>query len=136
MVAGVFSIAFTSVAQTVVQILAPPRVRGSVVGLFNTAMLGLRAGSGVTVGVLGAFIGVHWSLALSAAAVVLTAVGLLAHRAASAAIGPVAPHHRLVEHDPEARSRRHSMIPSFGAGRLAHIVCQTGSRSGSAKHST
>jgi hypothetical protein len=40
-------------------------------------MMGLRAGSGVTVGVLGALIGVEWSLALSAAAVVLVAVGLL-----------------------------------------------------------
>ncbi len=76
--AGVFNLAFTSIAQTLVQMLAPPPVRGSVVGLFNTAILGLRAGSGVTVGVLGAFIGVHWSLALSAAAVVVTAVGLLA----------------------------------------------------------
>jgi MFS family permease len=76
--AGIFNLAYTSIAQTLVQLLAPPRVRGSVVGLFNTAILGLRAGSGVTVGVLGAFIGVHWSLALSAAAVVLTAVGLLA----------------------------------------------------------
>ena len=48
------------------------------VGLFNTAILGLRAGSGITVGVLGAFIGVHWSLALSAAAVVTIALALLA----------------------------------------------------------
>jgi len=60
-----------------VQTLAPPRVRGRVVGLFNTAILGLRAGSGVTVGVLGALINVHWSLALSAAAVVATAAWLL-----------------------------------------------------------
>jgi hypothetical protein len=44
---------------------------------FNTSMLGLRAGSGVTVGVLGAVIGVEWSLALSAAAVVVVAVDLL-----------------------------------------------------------
>jgi MFS family permease len=76
--AGVFNLAFTSIAQTLVQMLAPPPVRGRVVGLFNTAILGLRAGSGLTVGVLGAVIGVHWSLALSAAAVVLTALGLLA----------------------------------------------------------
>jgi hypothetical protein len=48
-----------------------------VVGLFNTSMLGLRAGSGVTVGVLGAVIGVELSLALSAAAVVAVAIGLL-----------------------------------------------------------
>ncbi len=31
----------------------------------------------MTVGVLGSFIGVHWSLALSAAAFLLTALGLL-----------------------------------------------------------
>jgi MFS family permease len=74
--AGVFNLAFTSIAQTLVQTLAPPRVRGSVVGLFNTAILGLRAGSGLTVGVLGALINVHWSLALSAAAVVLVAACL------------------------------------------------------------
>jgi MFS family permease len=75
--AGVFNLAFTSIAQTLVQTLAPPRVRGRVVGLFNTAVLGLRAGSGVTVGVVGALINVHWSLALSAAAVVITATWLL-----------------------------------------------------------
>jgi MFS family permease len=75
--AGVFNIAFTSMAQALVQLLAPPRLRGRVVGLFNTSMLGLRAGSGVTVGVLGAAIGVELSLALSAAAVVVVALGLL-----------------------------------------------------------
>jgi hypothetical protein len=64
-------------AQALVQLLAPPRLRGRVVGLFNTSMLGLRAGSGVTVGVLGAVIGVELSLALSAAAVVVVALGLL-----------------------------------------------------------
>jgi hypothetical protein len=60
-----------------VQVLAPPDVRGSVVGLFNTAMLGLRAGSGFTVGVLGAVIGVQWSLTLSAAAVVAVSTAML-----------------------------------------------------------
>ena len=76
--AGIFNVAFTSMAQTIVQLLAPPRLRGSMVGLFNTSMLGLRAGSGLTVGVLGALIGVQWSLTLSSTAVVLIAVGLLA----------------------------------------------------------
>jgi MFS family permease len=75
--AGMLNIAFTSMAQTLVQVLAPPRLRGRIVGLFNTSMLGLRIGSGVTVGMLGAVIGVHWSLALSAMAVVVIAVGLL-----------------------------------------------------------
>jgi predicted MFS family arabinose efflux permease len=75
--AGIFNIAFTSMAQTIIQLLAPPHLRGSMVGLFNTSMLGLRVGSGVTVGVLGAVIGVQWSLTLSASAVVLIALGLL-----------------------------------------------------------
>ena len=75
--AGIFNIAFTSMAQALVQILAPPPLRGRVVGLFNTSMLGLRAGSGITVGVLGSVIGVEWSLALSATAVVAVAMGLL-----------------------------------------------------------
>ena len=76
--AGIFNIAFSSMAQAIVQLLAPPQLRGRVVGLFNTSMLGLRAGSGVTVGVLGAFIGVQWSLALSSIAVVLLSLGFLA----------------------------------------------------------
>jgi MFS family permease len=82
---GIFNIAFTSMAQTLVQVLAPPRLRGSIVGLFNTATFGLRAGSGVTVGVLGALINVHWSLALSAAVVVITAAAMLAREARSVA---------------------------------------------------
>jgi MFS family permease len=77
--AGIFNIAFTSMAQTLVQLLAPPALRGRIVGLFNTAILGLRAGSGLTVGVLGAVIGVQWSLALSAAAVLVIAAPLLAY---------------------------------------------------------
>ena len=76
--AGIFNIAFTSMAQALVQLLAPARLRGRVVGLFNMAMLGLRAGSGVTVGVLGSVIGVDAALAISAGAVVLVCAGLLA----------------------------------------------------------
>jgi MFS family permease len=77
LLAGTFNIAFTSMAQALVQVLAPPGLRGRVVGLFNTSMLGLRAGSGVSVGALGALIGAEWSLALSALAVVAVAMGLL-----------------------------------------------------------
>jgi MFS family permease len=75
--AGIFNVAFTSMAQTIVQLVSPPHLRGSMVGLFNTSMLGLRAGSGLTVGVLGALIGVQWSLTFSSAAVVLIALVLL-----------------------------------------------------------
>jgi hypothetical protein len=75
-------------AQTLVQLLAPPALRGRIVGLFNTAMLGLRAGSGVTVGLVGALITVQWSLALSAGAVVVTAAALLAWEARGPAHAP------------------------------------------------
>ena len=79
--AGVFNIAFTSMAQAVVQILAPDNVRGRIVGLFNTAILGLRAGSGLTVGVLGVFVGVRLSLMYSSLAVVLITCALFAREA-------------------------------------------------------
>ena len=80
-IAGVFSIAFTSMAQTIVQMLAPAQLRGRLVGLFSTAMLGLRAGAGVTVGIAGAFIGVRLSLAVSALAVLIIVVALLLREA-------------------------------------------------------
>jgi hypothetical protein len=63
---GILNLAFYSSAQTIVQILAPAHLRGRLVGLFTMSAMGLRAFSGVTVGVAGAFIGVHRSLALSA----------------------------------------------------------------------
>ena len=62
------NLASMSIGQTVVQLLAPPADRGRVVGLYGVSANGLRAGSGFTVGLLGAVIGIHWSLGLSAAA--------------------------------------------------------------------
>ena len=76
--AGLFNLAFLSMAQTLVQLLAPGHLRGRLIGLFAMSTLGLRAFSGVTVGVLGGVVGVHWSLALSAMALLSVAVGLLA----------------------------------------------------------
>jgi MFS family permease len=66
--AGFLELAFFAMAQTLVQTNAPPQVRGRVIGLFAMSALGLRAFSGVTVGLGGSVIGIHWSLALSAAA--------------------------------------------------------------------
>jgi hypothetical protein len=63
-------------AQALVQLEAPPEARGRVVGLFNMSLNGLRIGSGVTVGFLGAVIGIHWSLGLSAAMLVLATLPL------------------------------------------------------------
>jgi MFS family permease len=67
-ISGVANLASMSIGQTVVQLLAPAKDRGRVVGLYGVSANGLRAGSGFTVGLLGAVIGVHWSLGLSSAA--------------------------------------------------------------------
>jgi MFS family permease len=76
-VAGFLELAFFAMAQTLVQINAPPEVRGRVIGLFAMSALGLRAFSGVTVGLGGSLIGIHWALAISAAVLlVVTAVFL------------------------------------------------------------
>jgi MFS family permease len=66
--AGILNLAFYSSAQAIVQILAPAHLRGRLVGLFTMAAQGLRAFSGVTVGIMGSFVGIHGSLASSAAA--------------------------------------------------------------------
>jgi MFS family permease len=68
LVAGAGNLASMSISQTVVQLRAPAADRGRVIGLYGVSASGLRAGSGFTVGLLGAVVGVHWSLGLSAAA--------------------------------------------------------------------
>ncbi|MBA8793856.1 MFS family permease [Friedmanniella endophytica] len=67
-VAGIANLASMSIGQTVVQLTADPAERGRVLGVYGMSSSGLRAGSGFTVGILGAAVGIHWSLGLSAAA--------------------------------------------------------------------
>ena len=64
--AGFFELSFSSMAMALVQIHAPAAARGRILGLFNMSALGLRAFSGVTVGLVGSLIGIHASLAASA----------------------------------------------------------------------
>jgi MFS family permease len=68
LIAGVANLASMSISQTVVQLLAPPGERGRVVGLYGVAANGLRLGSGVTVGLFGAVVGVGPALTWSATA--------------------------------------------------------------------
>jgi MFS family permease len=79
--AGFFELSFNTMAQAMVQLNAPADIRGRVVGLFNVAALGMRAFSGITVGLLGAAIGIHRSLGLSA--VVLLAFLFFLYRRAA-----------------------------------------------------
>jgi MFS family permease len=65
-VAGFLELSFNAMAQTLVQLRAPEQLRGRVIGLFAMTSLGFRAFSGITVGLGGALLGIHWSLALSA----------------------------------------------------------------------
>jgi hypothetical protein len=65
--AGFLELSFYAMAQALVQINAPAAMRGRVIGLFSMSALGLRSFSGVTVGLAGSLIGIHLSLALSAA---------------------------------------------------------------------
>ena len=73
---GFVELSFNSMAQTLVQLRAPPEIRGRVIGLYNMSSLGMRTFSGVTIGVIGGYIGIHWSLALSAL-VLLVIIALL-----------------------------------------------------------
>lgn len=79
---GVANLASMSIGQTIVQLRAAPADRGRVVGLYGVSANGLRAGSGFTVGILGAAIGIHASLGFSAAALCLgtLAAGIYALR--------------------------------------------------------
>ena len=76
--AGFLPLSFTAMAQTLVQINAPERIRGRVIGLYNMSSLGLRAFAGVTVGLMGSLVGIHWSLALSAMALLAITISLFA----------------------------------------------------------
>jgi len=76
--AGTLNLIYLSMAQTLVQLLAPSELRGRLIGLFFMSNFGLRAFSGFTVGVLGGLTGVHWSLALSATTLLAVTIALFA----------------------------------------------------------
>ena len=76
--AGFVELAFGAMAQTLVQLRAPAAIRGRVIGVFTMASLGLRMFSGITVGLAAHLVGIHFSLAASAALVCVLAAVLAA----------------------------------------------------------
>ena len=74
--AGFLDLSYNSMAQTLVQLNAAPEIRGRVVGLYGMAAFGLRAISGVTVGMAGSLVGIHTSLAVSAGVVFAIVLGV------------------------------------------------------------
>jgi MFS family permease len=73
-VSGISQLAFNSMAQTIVQLQAPPHLRGRLIGAFLMTSLGLKAGSGLSVGVVGAALGLHQALTLAGLLTVLFAI--------------------------------------------------------------
>ncbi len=67
-IGGVANLAALSITQTVVQLLAPREKRGQIVGVYGVGANGMKIGSGFTVGMFGALVGLRWSLGLSAVA--------------------------------------------------------------------
>ena len=76
-VAGFLELSFNAMAQTLVQLHAPAHARGRVIGLYAMSGLGMRTFSGITVGLGGQLVGIHWSLALSAGMLFLLVLSLL-----------------------------------------------------------
>jgi MFS family permease len=75
---GFLELSFNAMAQTLVQIHAPGAIRGRVIGLYILCSLGMRAFSGITIGVAGGLIGIHRSLAFSAMALLAAILAVAA----------------------------------------------------------
>ncbi|MSQ10801.1 MAG: MFS transporter [Dehalococcoidia bacterium] len=84
---GMLSLGFVSMSQALVQLEAPHESRGRIIGVFNMALNGLRIGSGVTVGFMGAVVGIHTSLAVSAAVLLLLMIPIALYVRRPAAVG-------------------------------------------------
>src|SRR3984957_16364619 len=70
-VGGIANLAALSITQTVVQLRAPREKKGQVIGVYGVGANGMRIGSGFTVGLFGAVVGLRTALGLSATALVV-----------------------------------------------------------------
>jgi len=87
-VAGFVELAFNSMAQTLVQLNAPDDIRGRVIGVFSMSSMGMRTFSGLSIGLTGAVLGIHHSLALSALVLFLVCALLFARTHTGAGRNP------------------------------------------------
>ena len=79
-IAGFVQLSFNSMAQSLVQLNAPSDMRGRVIGVFSMSAMGLRTFSGLSVGLLGSYIGIHNSLGYSAGVLFLLYVTIFVTR--------------------------------------------------------
>ena len=76
--AGFLDLSFNSMTRTLAQLNSPSEMRGRAIGVFNVGALGCRTFSGFTVGFGGGMIGIHFSLMLSAAVMLVAMIVLFA----------------------------------------------------------
>lgn len=76
--AGAGNLISASSSQTVVQLTAPDDRRGRFLGAYSMTGLGLRTGSGVIVGLVGALVGAATAIAIDAAVLLAIAIALFA----------------------------------------------------------
>ena len=73
-IGGMANIASMSVTQSIVQLQAPPGEHGRLFGVYSMVANGFRTANGITLGVLGALLGIPNSLALCAAILIVGAL--------------------------------------------------------------
>jgi MFS family permease len=93
-IGGIANLAALSITQTVVQVRAPREKKGQVVGVYGIGANGMRIGSGITVGLAGAALGLRPALGWSSAALCVCVAGVGVYLAISARRSP--------DPDPEA----------------------------------
>jgi MFS family permease len=86
-IGGMANLAAMSITQTVVQLRAPREKKGQVIGVYGVGANGMRIGSGITVGFLGAAIGLRPALGWSSAALCVCVAVLAVYLAAAARRG-------------------------------------------------
>jgi MFS family permease len=87
-VGGIANLAALSITQTVVQLRAPDDKKGQVIGVYGVGANGMRIGSGLTVGLFGAAVGLRPALGWSAAALCACVVALAVYLAVAARRSP------------------------------------------------
>ena len=83
-IGGIANLAALSITQTVVQLRAPADKKGQVIGLYGVGANGMRIGSGLTVGLFGAAVGLRPALGWSAAALCACTAALAVYLALAA----------------------------------------------------
>jgi MFS family permease len=80
-IGGIANLATMSITQTVAQLRAPREKKGQVIGVYSTSANGMRIGSGFTVGLFGAAVGLRPALATSSAALCFCVLALAVYLA-------------------------------------------------------